>query len=386
MKKQLCLYLIISILLIAVTLSSAGLNTKDSNEEDHIVSLKLMGHAHDNSSDYVFKMPFNITPLEDGSFFLIDNTQVLKFDNSCKFLKIVISKGVGPKEALYINQIFEIGNKIIVNTGIMGKIIIIDKEGNLLGEYQRSTALKPAQKNLKNGNTAFNILGNTKDMELIIIDYNSSWNEKDKKKGICREPVLLLSSQNELIKFLFEIPVKSNFIETPFGIQAVVSFNLISTHDSERIYYCNSMDYNINIYNIHENKLEKSWKRPYTHIRIPENEKGKYNYGSTFVWGSKDKKGKYESGANENFPDIQGLHLVGNKLWVITSTVKKGKGVLIDVFDKKGNYTDHFFLDLKGKVDLYKLDAITISDSFVYIRELDEEDNYLIAKYMLNER
>jgi len=44
------------------------------------------------------------------------------------------------------------------------------------------------------------------------------------------------------------------------------------------------------------------------------------------------------------FKAVLKLFNQGEELWVITSTVKKDKGVLVDVFSKEGVYKDKFFL------------------------------------------
>ena len=61
---------------------------------------------------------------------------------------------------------------------------------------------------------------------------------------------------------------------------------------------------------------------------------------------SKGKNYKYQTPPPESFPDIQKLFVVNNYLGVITSTADREKGVLVDVFDRKGRYFDHFYLSL----------------------------------------
>jgi len=376
------MYILLLLALCAFTdFNLTGQTDLNQKPDDRVVSLKLIGHARDESGDYIFKMPHDILPIEDGCFFLIDNTQVLKFDSSCKFLKIIVSKGVGPKDAIYLNQLYRFENKLIVNTGLMGKLIILDMDGELIGEYTRSNKVKSDQKSFEIGHSSFEIIGHTKEMDFIIIDHRKNWDKDDVKKGLSREQVFLLSQKNELKKLLFEIPIKSKFLDSSFAKYAPASCSIINTHDTEKIYFSNTENYDIKVYDISANKTEANWERAYTPVPIPDNEKKKYNYGETLIVDYHGKSKKYESYAEKNFHDIQHLFIVNDKLWVITSTIKKEKGVLIDVFDKNGRYVDHFYLDLKGKLDLHKIDEIAILGANVYIREFDEEGNYLIAKY-----
>jgi len=45
--------------------------------------------------------------------------------------------------------------------------------------------------------------------------------------------------------------------------------------------------------------------------------------------------------------DIGGLQVVGDRLWVFTSTHDSAKGTLVDVFDLQGRYLDNFYLQVK---------------------------------------
>jgi hypothetical protein len=72
-------------------------------------------------------------------------------------------------------------------------------------------------------------------------------------------------------------------------------------------------------------------------------------------------------------------------VWIITSAIDKNKGVMVDVFDEKGNYLDNFYISLPYNVnasDLYRSE-IWIDSSTVIIREIDEDSNYKIVKYAI---
>jgi hypothetical protein len=58
----------------------------------------------------------------------------------------------------------------------------------------------------------------------------------------------------------------------------------------------------------------------------------------------------------------------------------------VDIFDQKGRYIDNFYLSFPGDFDLHSLysNQICINKDNLFIRETDEEDNYIIVKYKID--
>ena len=77
--------------------------------------------------------------------------------------------------------------------------------------------------------------------------------------------------------------------------------------------------------------------------------------------------------------------MVNNKLLVITSTTDKQKGVLIDVFDESGKYTDCFFLKFPNDDLWLRLDQrkVKISGDALFTIEQDKDENWMISKYTI---
>ena len=74
--------------------------------------------------------------------------------------------------------------------------------------------------------------------------------------------------------------------------------------------------------------------------------------------------------------DIAGFFLCGDDLWVQTSTVTKGKGVLFDVFDPRGRFLDSFYLK-EG------LNVAAIDGQFLFVTEKDKDENIVVRKYRI---
>jgi hypothetical protein len=85
----------------------------------------------------------------------------------------------------------------------------------------------------------------------------------------------------------------------------------------------------------------------------------------------------------EHFNDIQKLFAVDGRIWVVTSTLDPGKGVLVDVIGPGGEYLDSFFLPLPKGVDLHGLARypLTVSGRTILVLESLDSGELEIVKY-----
>ncbi len=77
-------------------------------------------------------------------------------------------------------------------------------------------------------------------------------------------------------------------------------------------------------------------------------------------------------------------------LWVLTSTIHEGKGILTDVFNRDGKYLDNFYLFLSStkskpiiKPRPIGYPPMTIDGNYLYIFGWDENGNTFIVKYKI---
>ena len=85
--------------------------------------------------------------------------------------------------------------------------------------------------------------------------------------------------------------------------------------------------------------------------------------------------------------DVQRIFIQDNTIWVMTSTVDEEMGILVDVFNQKGEYTDNFYLPVQQHVEIEGLSQhpMTISGDSLFIVEYDENDIPSIAKYKIKD-
>ncbi|MCP5053467.1 MAG: 6-bladed beta-propeller [bacterium] len=352
-----------------------------------VLNLKLEATASDQDGDFIFKGPTNILSLNDGTFFLTDNGKVLKFDKDGTFLRVVAGKGEGPAEATYLSQLFVRNDEeLVVNTGLMRKLMVFDFNGKLKEEYRNRKNVKMTRTGLSVGEGSFHILGALENLDFIAIPHGSP-NVTNGKDNLKQYQVMLLSQKNVWQEKLFEIPVPATSFKTAYGNMSVASYNIISISNSSYVYYSNTFRYEIKCYNIKQEKIESIWKRDYKPVMILKQENEKYRFGVMLGVSSRKKFHKYQAPPRKDFPDIQKMFVINDNLWVITSTIDKEKGVLVDVFDQKGRYSDHFYLLLPTNLDLHNLyrSPISISNNgnHLIITERDEEDNFKVVKYRM---
>lgn len=381
--KKIFLILLISLIQYLNAQIIVDNNNAKSESVGKTKKIRFLAFAHDEAGKFIFKSPKNIIAIDDGSFMVIDDSQLLKFGNDGKFLKLIVRRGEGPAEATYLNQIFKRKNDLVINTGFMSKLMFFDFNGKLEKEF-RVPKIALA-KGLSTADSTFTIFGYNNKSNLLVITSMPWENKNHEKKQERKYIVMELLENKEWKKLSLEIPIEAFTFETPIGKIKLAALQITSASDDKYIYFCNTDRYEIKQYNVQEDKIEALWRRRYKTVEIPENDREKYDFGSTFHGGKKGKTFRFKPPLREYFPDIQRIFTVDDHLWIITSTVDKNKGVLVDVFDKKGNYLDNFYILLPYNVndsEIYR-NEIWLDSSTIILRETDEDSNYKIVKYAI---
>lgn len=356
-----------------------------NQKEERVLTLNRVAMTHDREDGFIFKKPFSLSPATDGSFYIIDNGQVLKFAGDGTYLRAIVNKGQGPGEATHLTQLLVHDNKLIVNTGFMGKLMVFDLEGNLISEFSSSSAKTYQHGSLSVGQRIYRILGCRKDNRFIIMQYGSS-SKKSSNSNIKPRQLILLSPGNVFLKNLMQIPLPAVQFETGLGVKRLAVMPVISGRDRKYIYFCNTERYEIKRYDMMNDKIDAVWKRKFEPVAIPGDITGKINYGESYMSGSRNGKTlELAPPSPKDYLDIQKIFVVGNRLWVVTSYVSPGKGVLVDVFNLSGQYTGNFFLSFKDNLDinlhLLFFEEMAIEANKLYLRQRNSEGNFVIGIY-----
>jgi hypothetical protein len=144
-------------------------------------------------------------------------------------------------------------------------------------------------------------------------------------------------------------------------------FDSVFDENSGYLYVSCTREYMVHVLDMNSGKVIRSFKRKYK--RVPyEMSQDEEN----FIKRVNAPRKKYEE-------DIYRLHLFNGLLWVETSTKDEEKGIMIDVFNKKGQFVDNFYLALDGYL-------ISIQDNSIFVGESNEDGNIIVKKYIIEDK
>jgi len=190
-----------------------------------------------------------------------------------------------------------------------------------------------------------------------------------------------VSGKGKKINTLFSIPVKMYLVGEK-GARG--SFDVAELHfvfSQERyLILAHTERYGIEIYDLTTGKIVREFSRKYQKKEIPSHLRDRFSRGMVTLNGT-----GYKKPPPEYFNDIRGLLVFKGKIWVVTSTVDEKKGVLIDVFDFEGKYSDAFYLRLGERTDYY-LPNWYVHGDFLYTIEQPPDDDPLVVKYKIEYR
>jgi hypothetical protein len=320
----------------------------------------------DEQGDFFFESPKNFKIAPDGSIFIQDEEQLLKFSAEGKFLKNLFRKGQGPGELERLLDYIFSGNEIIVFQNWPGKIMCMDMEGKLLGEVKPEKPLSM-------------LIACYKDR--YIMAHNSP--PKLEKKGTEPEIIDIDWKIMEVLDDGKVEEVGPVFPAKWFAqrLEKVMIANYIVDLSAEKcgekwLAVHHTQDYGIAIFDLDSKQVVRRFTRKYKTVKMEKEKKE-----------DPDSQVRTLEPPVDDANDIQKLFVNNGKILAMTSTIEKGKGVLVDVFNKEGEFIDNFYLPI-GSIRLKDLSRypITLSGDALLIKEIDEEGFVSVVKYrMLDE-
>lgn len=331
-----------------------------SKNAGRVIKLQEIFRITDESGDFYFKAPMNLKVNSKGNFFILDENQILKFSSNGKFLNNLYKKGQGPGEISTrfhsMLRYFLLKNEIFFYDSNGNKIIHMDGDGNLIEEIKLEI-------------TRLNELYGFVNEGFIFID------EAPGKKGVTGfheldMSIIWISRDGTSDKKIMAFPKKVYWGKTASGMFGKDWARFYSVLDSEtwQLFVSHTCEYQIVLAELKKGQVIKTFSRKYHRVKyvMPEAEK---QFHEKFNINPPERK--FEN-------DILGLFLNKGRLWVRTSTTDKKKGVLIDVFNKEGKYTDNFFLKINGSL-------MTVHGDYIFVQEKDEDENIQIVQYRIIE-
>jgi len=344
------------LILLAVTAIAFGQVVENpakpkAKDPGRILKLTEAWRITDEGGGFFFKYPNSLQVADDGSVFVADADQLLKFSPEGTFLKNLYKKGQGPGEIGNYFTYYIHGRDLFIQDMNSQRLWRADLDG----VFQEQVTLA------NKGYSGF--LGVLPDGFLFL---KSVWPPPSERTGKLMEIILTVafvardgSERRDIATFK-----PRNFL-FPQGAMGWDSSIIVPSQDAKLLYAFHGLDYLIEVVDMASGEIIKRFNRAYP--KVPHTEPD---------WES-DYRKKYGTPKREYETDVKSLYPAGEHLWVETSTEDKTKGRLFDVFDKAGRFLDSFYLGA-GRT------LMAVREDSVFCLEKNEDESLTVVKYRID--
>lgn len=322
-----------------------------------VIQLKEISRITEEEGKFFFVEPWDIFAGKDGSVYVQEPKKLLKFGANGRFIKNLLKWGEGPGElnGNLTGVIVREDDIVLYSSNIM-KLIRIDPDGKLIEDKKFSKG-------------PFDSLLGYHDGKFFMM--KRVWEDMPKISGLyeAKNRLIVVTEKEEVIETSFLLPTTASRYVWPGGKMA--SGGGISRpmplRESERyVFLFHTPEYLIRILDLEKSEIVLGFRRKYDRVRYTP--AGKIPEGYPIP--------KY-------YNDLCRLLWHKGRLWAVTSTFDKNRGILVDVFNREGQYLDNFYLPLfkirKNNPQYYA--PMAIAGNFLYVLEADEEDLISLIKY-----
>ncbi len=340
----------------------------EREEPGRVLQLHDVQRIEDVQADYYLKSPRDIKIAPDGSLFVVDEDQFLKFDANGKFIKNLYKKGQGPGELEGISDLIISDDALIVLQGRPNKIMLMNHDGEFIREFRPEPRVSR--------------LCAVHDGIFVTARYGPPKLDKvgDEAKIIDVNWTLGYISDNQTVEELeLEFPVRW-FAKRMAGGKALIANHIAKfiaeSYKNEYLVICHAEEYKLRLFDLDQKQIVKDFGREYRRVRFKKDDSERVEIRPEVFRFAPPVK---------HLNDVQQLFIRGDDIWVMTSTIEPGKGVLFDVFNEQGEYVDHFYLPLRQSVTAEALEdlPLTFQGGYMYVVEYDEDDLPSIVKYRI---
>jgi hypothetical protein len=365
------------LILTAVLLMAAGVvfpilgNTGggfERKESGRVLKLQEVQRIEDIQAEYYLKSPSDIQIAPDGSLFVIDEDQFLKFDANGQFVKNLYKKGQGPGELEGISDLIITDDALIILQGQPNKVMLMSHDGELIREFRPEPSVSR--------------LCTVHDGLIVAARYGPPKLDKvgDEAKIIDVSWTLGYLSDNQILEELeLEFPVRW-FAKRIAGGKALIASHIAEfiaePYKDKYLVICHAEDYKLRLFDLDRKRIVKDFGREYRRVRFKQDDSGRVEIRPEVFRFAPPVR---------HLNDVQQVFMRGDSFWVMTSTIEPEKGVLFDVFNEQGEYVDHFYLPLQQSVIAEALEdlLLTFQKDYLYVVEYDEDDLPSIVKYRI---
>jgi hypothetical protein len=324
-----------------------------------MIELKEILKITDEGGEFYFKFPNGPRLDTEGSIFVQDNEQILKFDKDGKFIRNYFKKGQGPGEMTYAISLIPMFQGLCIQSGGPPKIVWFDGAGKLVRE-------RPVRSPGRTLLRLLSVFGDT------YIFYGSEFPIVTGEPQYVDNPYSLYSMRDgsEALKPLQSFPVKSFVIMAAGGgggMYSIARF-IAAPFQPRSFVIAHTCEYLVKFFDSEANAVVRTFTRKYERVETPP-PKPDEKRGGVMINGK-----SYPAPPQKYLNDISNVFVVNDAIWVVTSTKDPKKGVLVDVFDEKGVYKDNFYLNIPAG-------QFAIFNNFCLNVEKNPDETYAVKKY-----
>ena len=352
----------LGILAALIVVSSSSLQTIENSKKPpapnagRVLPLKEIARITDEGGKFFFVAPLGVFTGDDGSVYVQEYKQFLKFDAKGKFAGHLLKRGEGPGELNdNLTDVVVRKDDILLYSSNSLKLIRIKHDGRLIEDRRFAQGY-------------FRDLLGICDGKYFFL----KWEREEflRTSGIYEDKYRLVAvpEQGEVIQtpYLMPLTVSRRFSARSVSSSSISRMTAAWAGDRD-VFLFHSPQYLIKHLDLGTGQIVRSFRREYDRV-------------------------KYDLKATKHYPEelIPKYHndlcrLLWNKdrLWAVTSTIDPKKGILVDVFNREGKYLDNFYLPLfkirRNNPQYYA--PMAIHGNFLYLLEADEDDLISLIKY-----
>jgi len=304
----------------------------------------------DENGRFYFKYPMRLRIAGDGSIFLADEEELLRFTPDGAFLKNLFRKGEGPGEISSGFNYYVRGDELVILDSMKRRAWSTDFDGNLKREIEIPNTGYTGFIGIRNGDFVFTQTVNPPPAErtgkLMEIPHHITLTSSDGK--------------NERSIFTFH---SLQFMSPKAGRSWTPAIAVLSP-DGKSIVGSHSTEYKIQVVDVEKGELLRTFNRKYRRVKHAVDDF--------------EKKFNEQTGAPamDFEPDVRGLGVYGDRIWVRTSTEDPKKGDLWDVFSMDGKFLDSFYLGA-GRT------LLRVEPEHVFVTEKTADETLALVKYKI---
>jgi hypothetical protein len=319
-----------------------------------VIALQQVWRITDESGQFYFQIPNQVEIAEDGTVYVADLGELLKFSADGKFIKSLCRKGQGPGE---IEDWFYFrlnGSNLIIWTPQSQRFWRADTEGN----YQGSIPIR--------SNYISDILGPISGGLLTIKTISPPPEQRTGKFLDNKYVVTLFGLDGKERKEIHTFRSRAFFAGNDRGVRFWDPNKECLGLDAKVVFGFHGRDYKIEVLEIAQGKIVRAFGRKYP--KVPH---------AALKWET-DFRSKFGAPIPEYEQDLLGLYPAGSNLWVSTSTEDKKRGRLYDIFSAEGRWLDSFYLG-HGRA------LFTVWKDYVFVQEKNPDETIALVKYRIAE-